>query len=45
MSASDPDLALSAVDAVREWTYSPYLLNGVPTDVNTTITVNYALSR
>ena len=38
------ELVVSAVDAVRQWTYKPYLLNGEPTEVNTTITVNYALA-
>jgi TonB family protein len=35
----------SALDAVKTWTYQPYILNGEPVDVDTTITVNYALSR
>ena len=26
---------------MRRWTYKPYLLNGEPTEVETTITVNY----
>jgi TonB family protein len=34
----------SAIDAVQHWTYKPYLLNGEPTEVDTTITVNYALT-
>jgi protein TonB len=34
-------LRASALDAVRQWTYKPYLLNGEPTEVDTTITVNY----
>ena len=34
-------LQMSAVDAVKRWTYKPYLLNGVPVDVATTITVNF----
>jgi protein TonB len=34
-----------AVKAVRQWTYSPYLLNGEPTEVDTTITVNFVLNR
>jgi TonB family protein len=37
-----PELTQSAVDAVRQWTYKPYLLNGEPTAVETTITVNYS---
>lgn len=38
-----PMLTTSALDAVRQWTYKPYLLNGQPTEVETTITVNYTL--
>ncbi|WP_263382720.1 M56 family metallopeptidase [Granulicella arctica] len=38
-------LRASALDAVRQWTYKPYLLNGNPTDVETTITVNYSFSK
>jgi hypothetical protein len=41
----DPDLVISAIAAVRQWTYKPYILNGFPTDVDTTITVNYALGN
>ena len=37
-------LAEAAANAVRQWTYRPYLLNGNPTEVNTTITVNFRLS-
>jgi TonB family protein len=42
---ADTDFILSAVAAVRQWTYKPYLLNGEPTEVDTTITVNFALNR
>lgn len=35
----------SAIDAVHQWTYKPYLLNGDPVAVETTITVNYALAN
>jgi TonB family protein len=38
------ELKMSAMDAVRQWTYKPYLLNGNPTEVDTTVTVNYSLS-
>ncbi len=31
----------SAVAAVQDWRYRPYLLNGEPTEVDTTITVNF----
>jgi len=40
----DPDLVIAALIAVRQWTYSPYLLNGEPTEVDTTITVNFNLN-
>jgi TonB family protein len=43
MSAPDPNLAVSALAAVRQWTYKPYLLNGEPTEVDTTVVVNYDL--
>jgi len=36
-----PTLALSALAAVRQWVYKPYLLNGLPCSIETTITVNY----
>jgi len=38
------ELVGSAMDAVRQWTYKPYLLNGQPTEVETTITINYNLA-
>lgn len=40
-----PTLVGSAVDAVKQWVYKPYLLNGQPTEVDTTITVNYNLGN
>jgi TonB family protein len=43
-SAPSPDLAISAMVAIRQWLYTPYLLNGEPTEVDTTITVNYNLN-
>jgi len=36
-------LVNSAIDAVQQWTYKPYLLNGQPVEVETSITVNYTL--
>jgi len=38
-----PMLIASALDAVRQWQYKPYLLNGQPIEVQTTINVNYTL--
>lgn len=43
-SAPDPDLAISALAAVRTWTYKPYLLNGEPVAIDTTVVVNYDLN-
>ena len=34
----------AAVDAVKNWRYKPYLLNGAPTEVDTTVIVNFNLS-
>ncbi|MFN2974739.1 energy transducer TonB [Terriglobus aquaticus] len=41
ISAPADDLAESAVEAVSQWIYKPYLKNGQPKEVDTTITVNY----
>jgi TonB family protein len=38
-----PELQQSAIDAVRQWTYKPYLLNGDPVEVKTTVNVIYQL--
>ncbi len=36
-------LQSAAVDAVKQWVYRPYVLNGQPVDVSTVITVNFNL--
>lgn len=38
-----PMLVQAAIDAVRQWRYRPYLLNGEPVEVETQITVNFTL--
>jgi len=38
------EFVVSAVNAVRQWKYRPYLLGGEAVEVDTTITVNYTLS-
>ena len=38
-------LRQAALDGVRNWRYRPFLLNGEPTDVDTTITVNFTNSN
>jgi periplasmic protein TonB len=39
-----PMLVPAALDAVRQWRYRPYLLNGQPVEVETQITVRFILS-
>jgi len=36
-----PLLAEAAKEAVRQWRYRPYILNGRPVEVETMITVNF----
>jgi len=40
-----PILAQAAVEAVKQWRYRPYLLNGEPVEVDSRITINFTLSR
>ena len=44
-SSTNPVFNQSALEAVKQWTYKPYLLNGEPTEVETTITVNYSFGE
>jgi protein TonB len=44
VSTASPLLNQSALDAVKQWKYRPYILNGEPVEVDTTITVNFTLS-
>jgi len=42
--ASGPEeLLVCAIDAVRQWKYSPYLLNGEPTEAHTMISITFTL--
>lgn len=41
----DPNLTRAAVDAVKQWKYKPYLLDGVPVEIQTQVTVNFKLPR
>jgi periplasmic protein TonB len=38
-----PLLVGAAINAVKQWRYRPYILNGEPTEVETEITVNFLL--
>jgi len=40
-----PMLVQSAINAVSQWRYRPYVLNGSPIEVDTRITVNFILSQ
>ncbi len=35
----------AAMEAVRQWTYAPYLVEGLPRTVSTLITVNFSFAR
>ena len=39
-----PMLVPAAMDAVKQWKYKPYFLNGEPVEVETTINVNFTLA-
>lgn len=41
----DPALAPAAIEAVKQWKYKPYLVNGEPVAVKTHVTVNFTLSK
>jgi protein TonB len=42
--AGHPMLVGAAIEAVRQWRYRPYILNGEPVEVETRITVKFSLS-
>jgi len=39
-----PMLAPAALEAVKQWKYKPYMLNGEPVEVETTVQVNFTLA-
>jgi len=41
VTSGQPILAQAALEAVRQWRYRPYLLNGKAVEVETFITVNF----
>jgi TonB family protein len=43
--SGDPQLAPAAIEAVKQWKYKPYLLNGMPIEVETQVTVNFTLAE
>ena len=40
-----PDLTRAAEEAVKQWTYSPYLRDGKPAEVQTMVSVRFTLAR
>jgi len=45
VASGPPLLQQAALDAVRTWRYRPYLLNGEPVEVETTVNVVFTLGR
>ncbi len=43
--SGSPMLQQAAIDAVKQWRYRPYMLDGEPVEVETTITVIFSLGR
>jgi protein TonB len=41
VTSGHPLLATAALEAVRQWKYQPYILNGDAVEVETLITVNF----
>jgi periplasmic protein TonB len=41
--SGEPQLAHAAADAVKQWKYKPYLLNGSPVEIQTQVTINFKL--
>jgi periplasmic protein TonB len=39
-----PILARAAIDAVKQWRYKPYVIDGEPVEVDSRITINFTLS-
>jgi protein TonB len=40
-----PDMAQAALDAVRQWRYTPTLLNGQPVETVTTVEIRFELDQ
>jgi protein TonB len=43
VTSGDPILAKAAIEAVKQWKYKPYLLDGDAVEIQTQITVNFKL--
>jgi protein TonB len=45
VESGPPVFTQAAIEAVKQWRYKPYLLNGVPVEIDSRITVNFTMSR
>jgi protein TonB len=43
--SGDPQLIRAAADAVKQWKYKPYMLNGQPVEIQTQVTINFKLPK
>jgi periplasmic protein TonB len=43
--SGDSQLTRAASDAVKQWKYKPYLLNGEPVEIQTQVTINFKLPK
>ena len=43
--SGDSKLTKAATDAVKQWKYKPYLLNGEPVEIQTQVTINFKLPK
>jgi protein TonB len=43
--SGDSQLTRAATDAVKQWKYKPYLLNGEPVEIQTQVTINFKLPK
>jgi protein TonB len=43
--SGDAELTKAATEAVRQWKYKPYLLNGEPVEIQTQVTINFKLPK
>jgi outer membrane biosynthesis protein TonB len=45
VSSNDPELAVAAIESVKQWRYRPTMLNGAPVEVLTEIDVEFKLGQ
>lgn len=45
VNVSDPHLRQTSLDAVKQWTYRPYLLNGAPVEIDTSVALLFDFSH